>query len=171
MVFPSRLGSFHPGNWVKRAPFHSDIRRRRFRRGTYTQYHRLVGPYVACVFVSESSAPVWSGWPSSQRERLTLQGGRFLMIPSRLRPSLSRHLQRRIAIDCWPSNRGACRGAARSGGLLRKSFRSRPRHPPLCWRFEPGAMRELHWTPRRRVAILSLRVRLRWLFIWGGVTR
>ena len=75
-------------------------------------------------------------------------GGPFLMIPSRmLSPSRSRHLQRRIAIRWGPSNRGACRAAAHNGGLPRMSFRSRPRHPPPCWRFEPGAMRELHWHP------------------------
>jgi oxalate decarboxylase len=36
VVFPSRLGSFHPGNRAKRVPFHSDIRRRCLRRGSYT---------------------------------------------------------------------------------------------------------------------------------------
>ena len=96
----------------------------------------------------------------------------FLMTPSGvLHPSRSRHLQRRIAIRWGPSNRGACRAAAHSGGLLRTSFRSRPRHPPPCWRSSRELCVSFTDTPTPTSGNTTLRVRLRWLSIWGWVTR
>ena len=99
-------------------------------------------------------------------------GGPFLMTPSRvLRPSRSRHLQRRIAIHWGPSNHGACRAAAHSGRLPRTSFRSRPHCPSPCWRSSRAPCVNFTGIPTPTSGNTILRVRLRWVFIWGWVTQ
>ena len=103
--------------------------------------------HTSPAVVSQSLGLGMSGWPSFRRERLTLQGGPFLMTPSRvLRPSRSRHLQRRIVTHWGPSNRGAPGGGAQ-WTVAANEFPILTSLSASVLEIEPGAMRELHWQP------------------------
>lgn len=61
--------------------------------------------------------------------------------------------------------------AARSGRSLRMSFRSRPQCPAPCWRSSRAPCVSFTGIRTPTSGNTTLRVRLRWLFIWEWVTR
>lgn len=147
LVFPARLGPFHPGSRTRRVPFHTDLRQWRLFRGPHLQRHRLAFLYLA------GGARADLGLSREQIAQLPSGEAYFAQgqVPDDLYPDAEPHAtpalttphryrllaqqprrvpgggkQRTVTVDEFPILKGM------AGSLLE---------------IEPGAMRELNWHP------------------------